>query len=447
SEEHTDDVWRKLHGFKIRYSCYVKYVSIVEYRRYHQKYSVWLNSTSWKQTPSEQFQQHTGVINPAFCVAKVKTFFYDLGYVRSEFYAASYAAHSRELLLAFGWLLNEVQLLTMMRRYHLTQAHVEQVQPTSGYHVMVTMLLDEVSHLEMECSEISGALKSERRQNGSICEGVKRLAWLNGRIMLSYKQLSEAYNSLAQLIHRLDRFSYNETRQNQVSFYGWYLLLHPQELSRQVKKLEHHITALQSIAEWHNHDALFWKWMESVIDSCKKDIDTEANTMPTKDSLFANTDTLYKKITLLLHEKEAQISVINQMWEARSLQVNKQDLKKELCSIDNEFKSSVIYFEVLKSSYRSPQAPELNRHHSLIINRILPDFIFTPIVAANPVHRSLHNLEQISCSQLSVTNEVDRLRQCVSEVDDKLALLRTEVKAKCDSLISAINPPVFVCNK
>jgi len=399
------------------------------------------------ETPSEQFQPFSGVINSILCVAKVKAFLHDLGYARSEFYVASYVANSRELLLAFGWLLNEVQLLTMMRRYHLKQAHMEQIQPTSGYRVMVTTLLNEVSLLELECNEIDGMLQ-EGRQKGTICEGVKRLAWLNGRITLSYKQLSEAYSSLVKLVHRLDRFSYNETRQNQISFYGWYLLLHPQELSRQLKKLEHHVTALQSIADWQHHDALFWKWMESVIDCYKKDIVTGTSTMPTKDSLLAATNKLYERTTLLLHEKEAQISAINQMWEARLLQVNKQDLKKELHCIDSELKSSVIYFEVLKSSYkyRSPQFPELNSHHSLIINRILPDFIYTPTVG-NPAHKSLPNLEQISCVELPVANEAVRLRQSVCEIDDQLSLLRAEIIARCDHLISTINPPIFVYNK
>lgn len=393
------------------------------------------------ETPLEQFQPYTGVINPTFCVAKVKTFLHDLGYARNEFYTASYATHSRELLLAFGWLLNEVQLLNMMRRYHLTQAHMEQVQPTSGYRVVVSTLLDEVSLLEVECSEIDRLLQ-EGGQENSICEGVKRLAWLNGRIMLSYKQLSEAYSSLVKLVHRLDRFSYNEMRQNQVSFYGWYLLLYPQELSRQLKKLEHHVTALQSIADWQHHDALFWKWMESVIDSYKKDIIA----MPTKDSFFSTANALYERTTLLLCEKEAQISAINQMWKARLLKVNKQDLKKELYCIDDEFRSSVIYFEVLKHSYGSPQTPELNRHHSLIINRILPDFIYAPIVA-NPAYKSLPNLEHTSCVLLSVTNEAVRLRRSASEIDNQLSLLRAEIKLKCDDLISTINPPIFVCNK
>lgn len=395
------------------------------------------------ETPSEQFQPHTGVINPNLCIAKVKTFVHDLGYARSEFYAATFTSQSRELLLVFGWLLNEVQLLTMMRRYHLMQAQMEQVQPTSGYRVMVATLLDEVSHFETECNEISGILTSE---GSSICEGVKRLAWLNGRIMQSYKQLSEAYSSLVKLIHRLDRYSYNEMRQSQISFYGWYLLLYPQELSRQLKKLEHHINALQSISVWQHHDVLFWKWMESVIDSCGKEIGTEAHAVPTKDSLLTDTNTLFKRISVLLHEKEAQINAIKQTWEARSLQVNKQDLKKEMCCINNEFKSAMIYFEVLKSSCRLPQIPELSSSQSLIANRILPDFIYTPAVA-HPARKSLPNLEQTSSPQLLVTNEIARLKQSVGEIDDKLSSLRTEMKAKCDRLISALTPPVFVCNK
>ena len=367
------------------------------------------------------------------CVARVKMFLYNLGYTRSEFYSATCLSGSRELLLALGWLLNEVQLLRMMRAYHLEQTRIQSVETANnGYHLMITSLLDEALCMEEECAGIDAKLKS----GNQVSDCIQKLTWLNGRICMSYRQLAETYASLAKLMHQLDRYSHNETRQTPISFYGWYLLMYPRELSRQLKKLEHHTQALQSIMEWEQHDTIFWKWMESVIDAIKKaEIKSTSEEgemkgkplkkLPSTESLRSEVNELYKQLTQMLSEKESQIKSIHQIWATKSSQVDMVELKKEMHKVDSELKSSTIYYQVLEH-----QTPVFYKRCPVNITKLLPEFIYVP---TSKSHKALEQVLQLSTAE----DETRKLKQTIAEVDKKLYLLRTEVKAEFDKLISS----------
>lgn len=387
-----------------------------------------------KENTSESYRPGKVNVKPALCVAKVKIFFYNLGYARNGFYNVTYLSGSRELLLAFGWLLNEVQLLTIMRAYHLEQAHTDSIETNSGYHLVVSSLFDEVLCMEEDCADINAKLKS--RDHLSDC--IQKLTWLNGRICMSYRQLAETYASLVKLMHQLDRYSHNETRQTYVSFYGWYLLMHPRELSRQMKRLEHHTFALQSIMEWQQHDKIFWKWMESVIDAHKKaeikstSDESGKRTKPLKvlsvDAVRTEVNDLYKKLAQMLSEKESQIRYINQIWESKSSQIDAVELKKEMHRIDGELEYSTIYYQFLEQ-----QTSMLPRKCPININKLIPEFIYVPTNAKS--HRSSSNLEQVS-ELNTVEEETCRLKQSIAKVNEKLSLLRTELQVEFDKVIS-----------
>ena len=388
-----------------------------------------------KQDKAELYQPDKNNTNPTLCVAKVKIFFYNLGYTRNEFYAGTYLSGSRELLLAFGWLLNEVQLLNIMRTYHLKQARMDGIEGNSGYHLVVSSLLDEVLYMEEECAGIIAKLKSRDQ----LCSCIQRLTWLNGRICMAYRQFAETYTSLLKLIHRLDMYSHNDSRQSHISLYGWYLLMHPRELSRQMKKLERHILALQSIMEWQKHDTIFWKWMESVIDAYKKaeikctSEEDEMESKPLKklsstDTLCTEFGDLYKRLSEMLREKESQITSINQIWQTKLSQIDSVELKKEMHRIDNEFRSSTIYYQILEQ-----QTTEFYNKCPININKLLPEFIYVSTSAK--LHKS-SNVEHVS-ELNTVAGETCRLKQSITEVDEKVSLLRTELQAEFDKLISS----------
>ena len=388
-----------------------------------------------KQSTSEPYQPDKDNPNPILCVAKVKIFLYNLGYSRNKFYNETYTAGSRELLLAFGWLLNEVQLLSIMRNYHLKQARLDGIEANSGYHLVVSSLLDEVLCMEDECADINAKLKTGEQ----LCTCIQKLTWLNGRICMAYRQFAETYTSLLKLIHRLDKYSFNESRQSHISLYGWYLLMHPRELSRQMKKLERHILALQSIMEWQKHDTIFWKWMESVIDAYKKaelkstsEEDEVKNKplkkVPSADSLSIEVDDLYKRLSEMLCEKESQITSTNQIWQTKLPQIDTVELKKERLRIDNEFRSSTIYYQILEQ-----QTPEFYKKSPVNINKLLPEFIYVSTSARPHISSNLEHFSELN----TVAGETCRLKQSIAEIDEKLSLLRTELQAEFDKLISS----------
>ena len=390
-----------------------------------------------KDTISEPYRPDKGNTRPVLCVARVKMFFYHLGYTRNEFYNATHLSGSRELLLALGWLLNEVQLLTIMRAYHLEQARIESVETNNGYHLVLSSLLDEVLRMEEEFADINAKLKSGNK----VSDCIQKLTWLNGRVCMSYRQLAETYANLVKLIHRLDKCSHTETRQTSISLYGWYLLRHPRELSRQLKRLEHHMLALQSLTEWQHHDKIFWKWMESVIDAHKKaevksTSEDEVKSKPLKklpsaDALRSEVNDLYRKLSQLLSEKESQIKNIHQIWGTKASQVDTVELKKEMHCIDSELKSSSIYYQVLEQ-----QTPVFYNKCPVNITKLLPEFIYAPTASRSHNLKALSELEQVSQSS-TIEDETHRLKQSIAEVDEKLSLLRTEVQAEFDKFISS----------
>ena len=388
-----------------------------------------------KQNKAEPYQPDKGNTNPSLCVAKVKIFLYNLGYTRNEFYAGTYLSGSRELLLAFGWLLNEVQLLSIMRTYHLNQARMDGIEANSEYHLVVSSLLDEVLCMEEECTDIIAKLKS----GDQLCSCIQKLTWLNGRICMAYRQFAETYTSLLKLIHKLDRYSHSDSRQSHITLYGWYLLMHPRELSRQMKKLERHILALQSLMEWQKHDTIFWKWMESVIDAYKKaeikrtseedKVESKPlKKLPSADSLCVEFDDLYKRLSEMLCEKESQIASINQIWQTKLSQIDTVELKKEMHRIDSEFRSSTIYYQILEQ-----QTPAFHNKCPININKLLPEFIYVP--TSTKPHKS-SNLELVS-ELNTVAEETCRLKQSIAEIDEKVSMLRNELQAEFDKLISS----------
>lgn len=388
----------------------------------------------------EPYGAGKGNVSPILCMTKVKIFLYDLGYVRSEFYDTTSLASSRELLLAFGWLLNEVQLLSIMRNYHLEQARVDNIETNSGYHLVISSLLDEVLDMEKECADIDSKLKAGKQ----LSDCIQKLTWLNGKICLSYRQLAETYASLLKLINQLDRYSHSDSRQSYISLYGWYLLMHPRELSRKLKKLEHHVSALHSIMEWQQHDKIFWKWMESVIDTQRKDkvkLTIEEDNIKSKknfqsvDLVRSEVDELYKKLSQMLSEKESQIKSINQIWETKSSQIDDIEFKKEMYHINSELNSSTIYCQVLKQ-----RTPKFYKQCPVNVNKLLPEFVYVP-TTVKP-HKPLSYLEQMPRLR-TVEEESCRLKESIAEIDEKLLLLRTKVQAEFDKFISSRQLTVF----
>ena len=179
--------------------------------------------------------------------------------------------------------------------------------------------------------------------------------------------------------------------------------------------------------------------MESVIDAYKKaevkstSEEDEVKNKPLKkvplaDSLSIEVDDLYKRLSEILHEKESQITSINQIWRTKLPQIDTVELKKERLRIDNEFRSSTIYYQILEQ-----QTPEFYKKSLVNINKLLPEFIYVSTSARPHISLNLEHFSELN----TVAGETCRLKQSIAEIDEKLSLLRTELQAEFDKLISS----------
>ena len=176
---------------------------------------------------------------------------YSLGYRNVDFFCER--TSSRQLLLAFGWLMHRCQLVQHFTEYHLYLIN----HPTLPQQTCPDSLLDHLMHSVQEWTdELTAATSSA----SDITSQIHRLIWLSGRFKHEYNALSQtvsAYQSLCQSLH---------LHEGPRSVFEAVLLRYPEHLNSYCKQVAHHLAALQVIEEWGSQASVFWQWMESVYD-------------------------------------------------------------------------------------------------------------------------------------------------------------------------------------
>ncbi|XP_065411807.1 tubulin epsilon and delta complex protein 1 isoform X6 [Chrysemys picta bellii] len=158
------------------------------------------------------------------------------GYGRPEFYQlpSDGSQGSRELLLAFSWLLNRISLLERL----LTVNRVK-----IGDEASVCTCEDNLSNSWKDRTEIAlePCLKRE--------VDVRYLQWLTGRLRFQWRSLHVDHQEQCKLLHKL------------------------------LQSLESETSRLEAFLEWKRLEPVYWHWMETVLDT----LDEDANTFKSED--------------------------------------------------------------------------------------------------------------------------------------------------------------------
>ncbi|XP_052272614.1 tubulin epsilon and delta complex protein 1-like [Dreissena polymorpha] len=172
----------------------------------------------------------------------------DMGYLSPQFSSlpADMTCGSRELLLAFAWVLT-------------TQRVMDHIMEFS------------VSPLEKCFPSSTGAQKSRDRRmpdHLSVCKRLQRHQLLNGKLHLTLKHMFALHRESCRLQHKVHTCTEGVSvtpvlphlRPGEV-----YLLQHPQHLNTMLEAFEKEIKMLNCVILWQEHEHNFWKWMESVL--------------------------------------------------------------------------------------------------------------------------------------------------------------------------------------
>ncbi|NWY70266.1 TEDC1 protein, partial [Erithacus rubecula] len=165
------------------------------------------------------------------------------------------SAGSRELLLAFSWLLHSLHLLEQLLARNRLQ---------TGDETSVCTCEDDVPSRQ----EGAGEAAAEDRVD------VRYLQWLNGRLRLQWHALHAQHQEQCKLLHKIHLFtsgSHMDQRLGHFSVTEADLTRQPENYKQLFQLLESETMQLEAFLEWKQLEPVYWQWMETVLDNMAED--------------------------------------------------------------------------------------------------------------------------------------------------------------------------------
>ncbi|KAM6262141.1 tubulin epsilon and delta complex protein 1 isoform 2-T2 [Porphyrio hochstetteri] len=185
----------------------------------------------------------------------VKSVLWYHGYGRPELYQlpSDGSAGSRELLLAFSWLLHRLGLLEQL----LARNRVKTGDETS-----VCMCEDDLPNSQKCTTEIA----PEYGLGGRV--DVRYLQWLNGRLRFQWRSLHAQHQEQCKLLHKIHLFtsgSHMDQTLGHFSVTETDLIRQPESYKQLLQLLESETMQLEAFLEWKQLEPVYWHWMETVL--------------------------------------------------------------------------------------------------------------------------------------------------------------------------------------
>uniref|UniRef100_A0A8B9EKP0 Tubulin epsilon and delta complex 1 n=1 Tax=Anser cygnoides TaxID=8845 RepID=A0A8B9EKP0_ANSCY len=181
----------------------------------------------------------------------VKSALWYHGYGRPELYRlpSDGSAGSRELLLAFSWLLHRISLLEQL----LARNRVRTGDETS-----VCMCEDDLSQSEKGTTEIAPEYGPEDRVD------VRYLQWLSGRLRFQWRSLHAQHQEQCKLLHKIHLLTtgcHVDQILGHFSVTEMDLIRQPENYKQLVQLLELETMQLEAFLEWKQREPVYWQWM------------------------------------------------------------------------------------------------------------------------------------------------------------------------------------------
>ncbi|PAA89076.1 hypothetical protein BOX15_Mlig023687g1, partial [Macrostomum lignano] len=258
---------------------------------------------------------------------------------------------SRELLLAFGWLACKETLLQRFARQLTSPLDFEHFEQSDSF----TRRQNGASQGEAPVSGLSG----------DVCNDLKQLVWLNGKLRMTLKQLQAATKAGASKAQAVAAASGGRRTPLEL-----FLARHPDMLSRNLQLLERDNERLQCLLRWKDFEEEFWLWMESVLDlkvqeaeaaaadyaeSFEEGGDTAATAAAPETTSTSLTEA-HKRLHDSLVKYECIAELLETQWRERSLRVSPQELDLMIGQVDREIGHFAEHYERLAAEPECPAA-------------------------------------------------------------------------------------------
>ena len=302
------------------------------------------------------------VPKPVKCVAMVtRRYMFSLGYSRREFHTPQFEhVCSRELLLAFSWLLHKAELMWKLATYHQREANDMPIPLHSSRQFLALQAAKDSETFRSELSQLLGTLKTETPLTGATLQQVmEKLVWMKGRVECKWQATLTSHHSYQKMADSIHRSTANSAvvshKPPHLSLQEVFLLKHPEQLSLYLKKLEYHILCLQKLAQWRKYEGLYWQWMESVLDLSQKETEEEAGSnegvqkegAPSSDDvsvkdLTSMVQKLSSEVEGLLERNRPKIERLNRIWQLKSKTIAKGEIQAVEDSCGNDIKGLLL---------------------------------------------------------------------------------------------------------
>ncbi|XP_043930038.1 tubulin epsilon and delta complex protein 1 isoform X2 [Protopterus annectens] len=257
----------------------------------------------------------------------VKSVLWYYGYGSLEFYQlpGDGSEGSRELLLAFSWLLQRISLLEQILYLHKAQ------------------LKDTVLHCTCKMNDTKSWQISEHSEQHleKQIPDIRCIQWLQGKLDFRFKVLHAMQQAKCGATYKIHHYTRGcHTGQNHLSIMEVNLIQDPSSLNKVLHTLESENARLDAYLEWKRLEPIYWHWMESVLDAKLKDnfecaarpLNTSTNdcTHCSDDCPLTEIGQLTALVETLQNELQENMSRLKTQWSARVKREEKKLLDEEL---------------------------------------------------------------------------------------------------------------------
>ncbi|KYO39852.1 tubulin epsilon and delta complex protein 1 isoform X4 [Alligator mississippiensis] len=173
------------------------------------------------------------------------------GYGRPEFYQlpSDGSVGSRELLLAFSWLLHRINLLEQLLSVNRVKIRDETSLCTCGDNLLKSW--KGMTELAPE-----HGLKNE--------VDIRYLQWLNGRLRFQWRSLHVDYQEQCKLLYKIHVYTNGSHMDQTVGHFSVTetdLIRQPDNYKQLMQLLESETSRLEAFLEWKQLEPVYWQWM------------------------------------------------------------------------------------------------------------------------------------------------------------------------------------------
>ncbi|PRP85734.1 hypothetical protein PROFUN_06328 [Planoprotostelium fungivorum] len=196
------------------------------------------------------------------------------GYDRNEFYEMDIEeGHSRELLLAFGWLLAHSNFFRSYRDRYLATREDKARQmdivgvplpPYPQHTCFLPEFNDEEDGDDVRMNESLSAVENMNPPEKKLRAMLNQLIMITGSVDTTVRSIEQWQVNYEKLIFELYSKQEADGQRDMFSPYQLWLLSHPELLAKHQLALEHHNTTQSELQRLAGYQTSFFHWMESV---------------------------------------------------------------------------------------------------------------------------------------------------------------------------------------